>query len=158
MMRRAARAVLRLVTGGLIVLAALAVLVVWRIAEEPVSVDFLLPVLKPHLAVLPPELDFEIEDLVIAWDEDDRSVDLRATGVTIRARDGPVLAQFPAVDVGVGLMPLAHGRLALTAIEIKQPSLVLTRHSDGTLTIMGTPIELDQDRADVDVAAALRAM
>jgi hypothetical protein len=157
-MRRAARATLRLVTGGLIVLVALAVLLVWRVAEEPVGVGFLLPVLKSHLAVLPPELSFEIEDLVIAWDEDDRSIDLRATGVAIQARNGPVLARFPAVDVGIGLRPLAHGTLALTAIEIKQPSVVLTRRRDGTLTIAGTEIELEQDRADVDVAAALRAI
>ncbi|MGZ8410390.1 MAG: hypothetical protein ACXWVS_10810, partial [Hyphomicrobium sp.] len=67
MMRQAARATLKLLTGGLTVFVALAVLVVWRVAEEPVGVGFLLPVLKSHLAVLPPELDFEIEDLVIAW-------------------------------------------------------------------------------------------
>jgi hypothetical protein len=158
MIGRVGRAMLRLVAGALVVLAAFSALLIWRTAEEPLSVGFLLPVLKPYLAVLPPELSLEIEDIVIAWDGPDRSIDLRVTEVAIRARDGPVLVRFPAVDVGISARALVHGVVALTAVEIKKPSVVVSRHRDGTLTIAGAELDLDHDGEGLDAVAAVRAV
>lgn len=158
MMGRVGRAMLRLVAGALVVLAALAALVIWRIAEEPISVGFLLPVLKPYFGVLPEGLSLDIEDLVIAWDGPDRSIGLRATDVVICSRDGPPLVRFPAVDIGISAHALVHGVVALTAVEIQKPNVVISRHGDGTLTIAGAELALDHDREGLDATAAVRAI
>lgn len=155
---RIGRAILRLVAGGLVVLAALTALVIWRTAEEPVSVGFLLPVLKPHLPGLPADLSLDLADIVIAWDRLDRRIDLRATEVVIRSRDGPALLRFPAVDVGISMRALVHGVIAPTAVEIKNPSMVVHRHRDGTLTMAGADFGQDHEGEGLDVAAVVRAI
>lgn len=152
MAARIGRALLRLVAGTLVVLAAVTALLIWRTAEEPVSVGFLLPVLKPHFAVLPPELSLDVADLVIAWDRLDRSIELRATGVAIRAQKGPALIRFPAVDIDISARALIHGAVALTAVEIKNPSMVVSRHRDGTLTFAGAHLGRDDSGKGLDAA------
>lgn len=158
MTRRIGRVFLRLSAGVLVVLAALTGLLIWRAAEEPISVGFLLPMLEPRFASLPSGLRLEVADIVIAWDRHDHTIGLRAEDVVIRSQAGPALLHFPAVDVGVSPRALVHGVVALTAIEIKNPSLVVSRHRDGALTIAGADFGREHQGEGLDATAMARGI
>jgi hypothetical protein len=131
----------KLLLRGLLLLVALGMLAVglfaWLLLTGPVSVPWLTPYLERELSTN--RLRVEIDETELRLGED-RSLNLRAVGVRVRAPDGRPLSQLPTVDIGLSTSAmLLEGRLAVSRIDAVAPSLTLIRHPDGSIGLHERP-------------------
>ncbi len=121
----------------------LAGLAVWRVAEGPVTVDFLTPHLAAALADAvgdavggPDRPQVEVGESVLAWGGPNYPLELHLRDVKlVSAAEHRLVAHIPALAVGLSFHALAEGRLALARIAVIGPMLHLVRTSDGRLVL-----------------------
>lgn len=114
-------------------LIALIAALFWRLSAGPMQVSFLTPYLEKALASPLSGRDLEVRDTVLAWDTEARDLGLRARNVTLRDRDGTVLAVLPAVGVKFSLPALLSRTVALTTVSLKEAKVTLIRDAEGVL-------------------------
>jgi hypothetical protein len=109
------------------------VLVAWLMMSDGVSLGFLAPYVREGLARqdLPYAVDFE--DTVLAWDSENRTLDIRIRDVRI-AESGKVF-RIPEIGVDVSLAALLDGLVAPTRIEVRGIALEFRRDADGTFAL-----------------------
>lgn len=133
MMVRRIITVLLEVAAGLLLVAGLSVgLLLGRLSQGPMNVDFIIPTLT---RILDSELPVKIEvaHAILAWDGSGEPLDVRALGVRTRSPAGDMVASLPELRVGFSLPGLLLGRLAPTRIVLVQPSLSVTEDAEGHL-------------------------
>jgi len=96
------------------------------------SVHFLTPYLEDALATALGGRQIHVQNTILAWDVEAKSLDLRARQVTVRQPDNTPLVTIPSIDVKLSARALLRGTVALTAINIEEVSGVLHRTSEGT--------------------------
>jgi hypothetical protein len=135
--------------------ALVAALLIWRLNQGPISLDFMTPYVERALATPEGRARLRLGATDMIWAGWTRSVDLRARQVQIVAVDGGVIAGVPAVGIRLSLTALARGVVAPIEIQVLQPRLRLVRNPEGALQ-MGFGDEGGDD-AGVDRAASLIA-
>lgn len=116
----------------------------WRLAEGPLP----LPVLARQIEQAVNEdsavgLRLQVGEAAIAW-EGWRSgaaaaVDIRLAGVRLRDAAGALRADLPDVAFTLSVPALLTGRLAPGTIELRQPSLLVSREADGRISLGAAP-------------------
>jgi hypothetical protein len=120
--------------GGIVAAILLGgALLAWSISRGPVQLSVLTPYVADALAGAVEGITAEIGRTELAWNEDDRSLDLRARDVVLRDEHGAVAARVPDMTVGVALNDLMRGRLAVNAVDVRGVQVQVTRRPDGSL-------------------------
>ena len=99
MVKRTTRIVLELV-GALVALTVIVGgVLVWRVAQGPVQLDFLTPRIEAALSDGAGAFDVEVGTTVLAWEGWPETFALRVRDLRA-SRDGQTVASLPAVDSG----------------------------------------------------------
>ncbi len=120
--------------GGIVAAILLGgALLAWSISRGPVQLSVLTPYIADALAGAVEGITAEVGRTELAWNEEDRSLDLRARDVVLRDERGEVAARVPDMTVGVALNDLLRGRLAVNAVDVRGVELRINRSTDGAL-------------------------
>jgi hypothetical protein len=130
-MRRFLLGVLALV----LLLAAAAGVLVWRISQAPLSLAWLQPTL---LAMVQRGVPFQVEftDPSLVWDAEEGVIALQVRDLTARTDQGQLVASAPVLRASVALGPLLRERqIEVVSVEIELPRMQLLRSAEGTLAL-----------------------
>lgn len=135
MVHSAVRHLFHILSGlTLVVLIGLGVLL-WRLDQGPISLRDVLPYVEEALNDPSYSYRMTMDDLFLAWEGGNRSLDLRAENVRIQSAEGPVVAVMPEVGLQVSPSALWRGKLRMRGVEIMHPFLNLVRDKDGTASL-----------------------
>ena len=124
------RIVLELV-GALVALTVIVGgVLVWRVAQGPVQLDFLTPRIEAALSDGAGAFDVEVGTTVLAWEGWPETFALRVRDLRA-SRDGQTVASLPAVDIRLSLSALVRGTVAPTAVTGRGADLTIVRDRDG---------------------------
>ncbi len=118
---------------GLMVLIAFNLLIVW-VATGPRSLKTSLPYIEKQIASTQNHFNVTVGDGVLLWDGWQHPFDIRLKDVRIATREGVSFATFPELSVGADIIALLTGRFMPNSVRIANPSMVLERQVDGSLT------------------------
>ena len=116
---------------GVIVL--LGVVAVWRLNANPISSDFLTPYIESGINNLVPETQTQIAHSLLTWDNIERSITLKADGVTIKNKDGAIIAEVPDMHIQLSVLGILLGQFLPTELVVDHPQIRLERRDDGQL-------------------------
>ena len=133
MIRRATIRALEGLAAAAGAVALLAVVVVWRLAMGPVSLDFLKPEIERALSARDGAYAVNIDSAELTWAGWRASLDLRVRGARAVAGDGRFIGQVPEMSVNLALPALVRGVIAPTAVEVIGPRLRLLRIAEGSI-------------------------
>ncbi len=103
----------------------------WQLARGPVSLAFLVPYVESALSNESGLV--RLQDTVLTWDGEERSLDVRAIGLDFLDADGRPLAQVPEASIRFSASALLRGLIAPTSLEVRRARLRLTRGADGAV-------------------------
>lgn len=108
---------------------------IWRLGEGPIALDFLSERIAEALS--DPERGFHvgIGGTQLTWEGWERGLDIHLVDVEARDDSGAVVAVVNDMTVAFSLRALAAGELAPTRLEVVSPSILLTWHADGTVSV-----------------------
>lgn len=112
MVLRWSRLLVRSVAAVLATAGILAALLVWRVAQGPISLGFLIPYVDEALALPDLAVKVLVADVVLAWSDRDESLRLRVLDARFRGADERVALQVPAIDIGLSGPSLLRGVIA----------------------------------------------
>lgn len=127
---RSTKLFLEILVGLVVITGIGGGILAWRLSEGPISLGFLTPSIESAINSRTASR-IEIEDTVLAWRESQRTLDLRAVGITVTGADGRRLAQLPEVAVSLSARALLRGMVAPTRLDVVGARLTLTRGPDG---------------------------
>lgn len=131
--------------GVLVALTIIAAgVLVWRVAQGPVPLDFVTPRLERELDALHPDIKVAIGGTVLAWEGWPETFALRVRDVRLTGAHGQT-ARIPAVDLRLHVRALINGTVAPTRITTRGARLTLIRGPDGIR--FGSPSGNDADAA-----------
>lgn len=133
MVLRWSRLLVRWVVAVLVTLAVLTGLLVWRIAQGPVSLSFLAPHVSEALTVPRLGIKADISDVVLAWSEREQSLRLRLIEVRYRVEDERVALTVPVIDMGLSGPSLLRGVIAPRYLHASGIEARLVRDQEGRL-------------------------
>ncbi len=133
MITRGARICLELIVGSVAVLGLAAVLVVWRLSEEPLSIDFVKDYLEAGLLNEETGTRVEADHIFLQWDQNASELEVRAEGIRAFEANGQLIAAIPAADVRLAWSALLVGVVAPQSFEISGARLRLERTAEGKL-------------------------
>jgi len=120
-------------------LAALLVMVagflVWRLAQGPIPLDFLTPRIEAAARAASPDLTLQIGSTALAWDGEERQLELLANDVRISGGLAGQGATVPSVAVRARIAPLLRGEIELASVDLISPTLELERQPDGAIRL-----------------------
>jgi hypothetical protein len=131
----------------------------WRLSTGPMQVHFLTPYLEDALASALGGRRIHVQNTILAWNVEAKSLELQARQVAIRQSDDTLLATIPTIDVELSVRALLRGTVALTAINIEEGSGVLIRTPEGTFQFGASsaatppPEQLTPEAAELATAA-----
>lgn len=132
MLKRSARICLEVALGAVATFAIIMGLLVWRLSDGPVSLEFLTPYLETAFSNPDNGVNVRVTDTVLTWDKDEQDLDMRALGVSVRNQEGRQILSLPDVEVGFSLAAMLSGAVAPTRIEVVGARITLLRRADGS--------------------------
>lgn len=155
MVLRWSRLLVRSVVAVALTLVGLGGFLAWRVAQEPISVGFLIPYVSEALALPQFGIRAEMADLVLAWSERDQNLRLRVVDVRYRASDERVTLRVPFVDMALSGPSLLRGVIAPRYIFASGVEARLVRDAQGRFQV-GLPLEGDGQPGATTDAEELR--
>ncbi|WP_300299793.1 AsmA-like C-terminal domain-containing protein [Ferrovibrio sp.] len=131
-----------MVAAVALTLVGLGGLLAWRVAQEPISVGFLIPYVSEALALPQFGIRAEMADLVLAWSERDQSLRLRVVDARYRGADERVALRIPFIDMALSGPSLLRGVIAPRYVFASGIEARLVRDAQGRFQI-GLPLEGD---------------
>lgn len=131
------RRFIRLIGSLLIMAAVLSALLLWRLANEPISLNFLAPYLAESLVLSDLGMSMEAEDVVLAWSETDRALRLRVLNARVRRDQADLNIRVPELDIALSGASLLRGVLAPRYIRVAGVEARLVREADGRFLVGG---------------------
>ena len=122
--------------GAVGLLALIACLLAWRLAQGPIDITGL--VKREQSLLTGPLAHLSIGGAALAWEgfvANDRPLDIRVQDVRVNAADGTMLAELPQARVSLAIGQLLLGRVVPRSVEIDGASLQLERLRNGTLRL-----------------------
>jgi len=121
-------------------LAILGSLVVWRLSQGPVSLDFITPSIERAFAANELPVAIQVENTTLVWGGWGRVFDLRAVNVRLFGGDGKIVALLPEVSIGLSMKGLMRGDVAISRLDVFGLRTLIKRHPDGRLDV-AMPVE-----------------
>ncbi|WP_431281463.1 AsmA-like C-terminal region-containing protein [Humitalea sp. 24SJ18S-53] len=109
----------------------------WRLNDGPLELPWVTEGLREALDGRTGTLRVELAGVSLAWagfrDGHLSPLALRATGLSLGNAEGQVIAQVPAADIAVSLPWLLRGQVAVSALDLEGPVLMLRGDDVGVL-------------------------
>ncbi len=132
MIGRSTKLFLEVLTTLVVLTAIAGAVLAWRLSQGPISLRFIAPTVETAINSGLTGTWIDLEDVVIAWRDVRRSLEVRAIGVNVLRPDGSRIAQFPEVSVSLSGRGLLNGLVAPTRLEVLGAKVVLVRAPDGS--------------------------
>ncbi len=129
----------------------------WRLSQGPLSLAFLKPYLEQALDDSESPFRLTVGEPELIWSGWNRPIDLRATDVKLRDREGAVLATVPQMSLKLSVRALPRGMVAPTAIELLGARATVIRDADGAFRLALGPPGTGNDDMLGRIAAVLLA-
>ncbi|KZD02672.1 YhdP family protein [Oceanibaculum pacificum] len=147
-LRRSAIITLEVIGGAVAALSVLLILSFWRLTAGPVQIDFLRPYTEAALAQAFGGMNIVLERTEIVWEKEERTLQLRASGVKVSdAEGGQNVVQVPVMLVRFSVEALTRGLVAPVEIVIVEPAITVVRLPDGDIRLGGNADADDRDDA-----------
>ncbi|WP_026986447.1 YhdP family protein [Fodinicurvata fenggangensis] len=134
---RSAHRILNLASALLILAVVLLVFAGWRLSQQPVSLDFLAPVLEENLSSTTGDIRVDVGETYLAWSGTTHRLGLQARDWRVYDDQDQLLASFPRADVVFSLTELLKGNLAPVEIDILDARVNLVRDQEGQFRMGG---------------------
>ncbi|WP_022727166.1 YhdP family protein [Fodinicurvata sediminis] len=134
---RSAHWILNFVSAFVILAVVLLVFAGWRLSQQPVSIDFLEPVLEDNLSSSTGDIRVDVGETYLAWSGTTRRLGLQARDWRVYDDQDRLLASFPRADVIFSLTELLKGNLAPIEIDILDARVNLVRDQEGRFRMGG---------------------
>jgi hypothetical protein len=135
MIRRSTKIALEVLLGLTLLIVVPAGILLWRLASEPVALDFLTPYLEEALEDALPNSQVTIGATQLQWRGWSHSLNLKAEGVRILDADGEIGLSLPSLSLRLSTRALAHGIVTPSVVEIHDAVLFLVRELDGSIRL-----------------------
>lgn len=135
MFHRVARHVLEALAVLLLVLVAGAGLLGMRLAQGPISVAALSPLLDTGIERALPGHSVEFADTVVSWNGFDHGLEVKVHDLRIADPQGRRLASVAEATIRLALWPLLRGHVEPAQIYVTGPTLRLERGLDGVVSL-----------------------
>ena len=155
MIRRSARLCLEFCIGFAAIVGLVAVLFVWRLAEEPLPIDFAKRYIEAGFFNEETGTRLEADHLYLQWDENAGELEVSAQKVRAYDASDRLIAAIPAVDVRLAWSALLAGVIAPQSIQIDGARLRLERTADGELRFTDSPVQQTGAEQDGEATGAL---
>lgn len=121
---------------GIFLLAAVSVMVLAiRLAQGPIEIERLRPVVERALSPKDGSYVASIERTVIAWEGWDTGLRVQAIGLKLRRADGSAMADLPSLSARFTLAGLLRGEFTLRSLTLRNPRLHMVRAADGRIEL-----------------------
>jgi hypothetical protein len=130
-----ARWVKRVAVGIFLLMAVSVMVLAIRLAQGPIEIDRLRPVVERALSPKDGSYTASIEKTVIAWEGWDTGIRIQALGVRLNRADGTSMAELPSLSARFALGGLVRGELALKSLTLRNPRLHMLRRADGRVEL-----------------------
>src|SRR5262249_29507289 len=139
-MRRLVRFAFALVFGSVALAAAVAAVLVWRLQQGPLPLDFLVPRPTPAPAGGDDAWRVRRDGVDLVWQSSAGHAELRARGLRVARPDDSASVRFDEVRIGLRRRALLRGQIEVEAIELHEPDVRLVRDAAGRFGLqVGTP-------------------
>ena len=142
----------------ILTIAGLGVLV-WRLSQGPLSLDFLTTYAEEQVDVASGALTFRLGSASLTWSEFRSVPRVQARDVRVLSQSGEVIAVLPDAWVDISVADLFAGRLVPVRVSISEPIVQVTRFTDGRVALgfEAVSVPLDEEAASTtpDEEAAL---
>jgi hypothetical protein len=140
-----------LILAGIVVCLPLVALgaLIGRLVMGPIDLPFLSKHLAKALSASDGSMTVQVGATQLTWDRGENDLDLRLGNVDVRGPDGHPHASFQTLALGLHALPLLHGDVVPSWIELDRPKLHLTVQPDGGIGL-GTG-EHAPPAADVEI-------
>ncbi len=145
--------IIALICAGLTILVVMAAI---KLSTGPLSVGFIAPYIVDALEPEDGSFQVSLDDAVLTWGGWERSLQLRAIGVTVADPSGDVRAEIPELTIGFSARALLDGQLAPTSLEVVGPRLTLVRTEDGTIRFADEPAQPTEGAPAADAESEAR--
>lgn len=108
----------------LVLLASAGSFYAW-IVTGPRPISYLNRSIEKSLNTYLVNYSFHISNTLLIWDEEQKSIDLRVTGVKIHNQKGQPIAAFPQLSIGISLADILHGQLTPSDLMVINPAFKL---------------------------------
>ena len=112
-----------------------------RLAQGPVSLKPLVPLLARALESAAPGIEVEIADSTLRWEGWQRGIDLRLIDVRVKGPDQEPIVQVNELQVGLSPLSLIERKLLIEEIEILNTRVRLIRSADGRFQLSLAGVE-----------------
>ncbi|MGQ0674682.1 MAG: hypothetical protein ACT4N4_01115 [Rhodospirillales bacterium] len=144
-MRRYPLMLLELAAAATAALSLLAGVAVFLLTKGPIPLDFLTPHIERALSPAGGPVNVRIGTTKLAWDGWQQPIDVRAEGVRIVNPLGLEMATLDEVSIGLSFPALMRGLVAPTSLDIRRPTMRLTRAQDGRFEFgLGDSVQGDE--------------
>ncbi|HXP97590.1 MAG TPA: DUF3971 domain-containing protein, partial [Telmatospirillum sp.] len=114
----------------------------YRLSEGPLSLSFLTPYIEDALSAPSGGFAVKLEQTVLAWNKETRTVEIRAVNVRALDADKGVVAAVPELLISLSGPSLLHGQIAPRSLQLRHPIIRLRRDAQGHIQFgMGDPEE-----------------
>ena len=131
MLKLTLRSVLQIFSVGIIGVAVLCGVLVWKLASGPIYLSFLTPYFVSSLNSSDGEVTFKVDDTLLEWNENQNNLQLNLQGVQAVASDGTLIVQVSNLSVELSGAALFDGKLAPKSIGIFGPIVNIVRTEFG---------------------------
>lgn len=156
---RGCRGLFRLLVPVVLLLSLALGGLAWRLAQAPLPIPGLAAQIERSAAGSLAGLHLEVGRAAIAWEGWHSGaaapIDFRLDAVRLRDGGGLLRADLPEVAFTLSVPALLRGRLAPSTLELRKPSLHLSREPDGSFSIGTTPDVPAETTAAADAGSAV---
>jgi hypothetical protein len=107
---------------------------IWRLSEGPLPLDFISPYIEDALRFQGGG-GVKLQSTILAWDENERTFDIRAVGVSLISDKGDTIAAVPELSFTISAPGLARGLVVPRMVKLRKPSIHLVREKDGHIEV-----------------------
>ncbi len=130
----------------------------YRLSEGPLSLSFLKPYIEDALVTPDGSLAVKFDQTVLAWNRDDRTLEIRAEGVRAIAGGQGAIAAVPEMSVSLSVPALLRGDVAPKSLRLYNPQIRLVRDAEGHFHYGIGQIEVAGAEASPAVTDAFQAL
>lgn len=146
MIVRSSRVLVLFFAAALVGLAMIFGVLIFQLSRGPISLNFLTPLVERALDSAAEGAQVRLHDTVLTWDEEQRTLDIRATGLQFLDPAGQVRATVPEMNVTFSARALLRGLIAPTNLELFGPRLKIIRSESGEVSVdFGDSNDVDVD-------------
>ncbi len=138
---RIVRSIAHVFAACVIGLSALGLLLVWRLTEGPIDLDFLRSYVSRSFDTPEGPVRLDAKHVRVAWSGWEQPLRLSLVGIEARDAKNTLVGLVPEVAINVSISALVTGALAPTEIVIDRVALNAVIRKDGLIDLMLPPPE-----------------